>query len=82
LRQITFGWIPDLVFQKGPTQSGPLHGLNQITSLGYPVLFGISRKRVVDYLIGGNSLPVDRDQATAVPVCMGSAKGMQNGPCS
>ncbi len=29
-----------------------LQGLEQITALGYPVLFGISRKRVVDYLLG------------------------------
>lgn len=52
-----------------------LQGLDQITGLGYPVLFGISRKRVVDYLLGGNSLPTDRDQVTAAL----SAWAVQNG---
>ncbi len=52
-----------------------LQGLDQITSLGYPVLFGISRKRVVDYLIGGNSLPTDRDQATAALSAWAVQKG-------
>ncbi|HFU4216946.1 TPA: dihydropteroate synthase [Streptococcus suis] len=52
-----------------------LQGLDQITSLGYPVLFGISRKRVVDYLLGGNSLPTDRDQATAALSAWAVQKG-------
>lgn len=52
-----------------------LQGLDQITSLGYPVLFGISRKRVVDYLLGGNSLPTDRDQATAALSAWAIQKG-------
>ncbi|HFI0500677.1 TPA: dihydropteroate synthase [Streptococcus suis] len=52
-----------------------LQGLEQITALGYPVLFGISRKRVVDYLLGGNSLPVDRDQATAALSAWAVQKG-------
>ncbi|WP_161940958.1 dihydropteroate synthase, partial [Streptococcus suis] len=52
-----------------------LQGLEQITALGYPVLFGISRKRVVDYLLGGNSLPTDRDQATAALSAWAVQKG-------
>ncbi|HFU4115637.1 TPA: dihydropteroate synthase [Streptococcus suis] len=52
-----------------------LQGLAQITALGYPVLFGISRKRVVDYLLGGNSLPTDRDQATAALSAWAVQKG-------
>ncbi|HEL1995354.1 TPA: dihydropteroate synthase [Streptococcus suis] len=52
-----------------------LQGLEQITALGYPVLFGISRKRVLDYLLGGNSLPTDRDQATAALSAWAVQKG-------
>ncbi|HEL1780916.1 TPA: dihydropteroate synthase [Streptococcus suis] len=52
-----------------------LQGLEQITALGYPVLFGISRKRVVNYLLGGNSLPTDRDQATAALSAWAVQKG-------
>lgn len=52
-----------------------LQGLDQLTNLGYPVLFGISRKRVVDYLLGGNSLPTDRDQATAALSAWALSKG-------
>ncbi len=54
-----------------------LQGLEQITALGYPVLFGISRKRVVDYLLGGNSLPTDRDQATAALSAWAVQKGFK-----
>ena len=32
-----------------------LKGLDKVVALCYPVLFGISRKRVVDYLLGGNT---------------------------
>ncbi|HFI0790806.1 TPA: dihydropteroate synthase [Streptococcus suis] len=52
-----------------------LQGLDQITGIGYPVLFGISRKRVVDYLLGGNSLPTDRDQSTAALSAWAVQKG-------
>ncbi|WP_029180049.1 dihydropteroate synthase [Streptococcus suis] len=52
-----------------------LQGLDHITGLGYPVLFGISRKRVVDFLLGGNSLPTDRDQATAALSAWAVQKG-------
>ena len=31
-----------------------LRGLAEVTKLGYPVLFGISRKRVVDSLLGSH----------------------------
>lgn len=52
-----------------------LQGLEQITGLGYPVLFGISRKRVVDHLLGGNTLVTDRDQATAALSAWAISKG-------
>lgn len=52
-----------------------LQGLEQITGLGYPVLFGISRKRVVDHLLGGNTLATDRDQATAALSAWAISKG-------
>ncbi|MFH0373093.1 dihydropteroate synthase [Streptococcus sp. A22] len=52
-----------------------LQGLEKITGLGYPVLFGISRKRVVDHLLGGNTLAADRDQATAALSAWAISKG-------
>lgn len=52
-----------------------LQGLDQLTNLGYPVLFGISRKRVVDHLLGGNTLSTDRDQATAALSAWAIMKG-------
>lgn len=54
-----------------------LQGLEQVTGLGYPVLFGISRKRVVDHLLGGNTLPDQRDQATAALTAWAIQKGCQ-----
>lgn len=54
-----------------------LHGLEAITALGYPVLFGISRKRVVDHLLGGNTLASQRDQATAALSAFAIQKGCQ-----
>ena len=48
-----------------------------MTSIGYPVLFGISRKRVVDYLLGGNTAPKERDQATAALSGFALEKGCQ-----
>ncbi|MDU4481179.1 MAG: dihydropteroate synthase, partial [Streptococcus vestibularis] len=44
---------------------------------GYPVLFGISRKRVVDYLLGGNIPAKDRDQGTAALSAYAVGKGCQ-----
>lgn len=54
-----------------------LKGLDKVTNLGYPVLFGISRKRVVDALLGGNTAPLDRDQSTAALSAWAMAKGCQ-----
>ena len=54
-----------------------LRGLDQVTALGYPVLFGISRKRVVDYLLGGGTVAKDRDQATAALSVFAISKGCQ-----
>ena len=54
-----------------------LKGLDKVVDLGYPVLFGISRKRVVDYLLGGNTQAKDRDQGTAALSGYAVSKGCQ-----
>ena len=54
-----------------------LRGLDKVVGLGYPVLFGISRKRVVDYLLGGNIPAKDRDQGTAALSAYAVGKGCQ-----
>ena len=54
-----------------------LKGLDKVVALGYPVLFGISRKRVVDYLLGGNTQAKDRDQGTAALSGYAVSKGCQ-----
>lgn len=65
-------------FAKNPQHNiDLLKGLDQVCKLGYPVLFGISRKRVVDHLLGGGSNPLDRDQATATLSAYAIAKGCQ-----
>lgn len=54
-----------------------LKGLDKVVTLGYPVLFGISRKRVVNYLLGGNTQAKDRDQGTAALSGYAVTKGCQ-----
>lgn len=54
-----------------------LRGLDKVVGLGYPVLFGISRKRVVDYLLGGNIPAKDRDQGTVALSAYAVSKGCQ-----
>ena len=54
-----------------------LKGLDKVVALGYPVLFGISRKRVVNYLLGGNTQAKDRDQGTAALSGYAVTKGCQ-----
>ena len=51
--------------------------MDKVVALGYPVLFGISRKRVVDYLLGGNTQAKDRDQGTAALSGYAVSKGCQ-----
>lgn len=61
-------WLdPGFGFAKNEQQNiDLLKGLEQVTNLGYPVLFGISRKRVVDYLLGGgHTKPLERDMGAA-----------------
>lgn len=72
-------WIdPGFGFAKTAEQNvALLKGLDKVTSLGYQTLFGISRKRTVDYLLGGNTKPLDRDQATAVLSVYAITKGCQ-----
>lgn len=54
-----------------------LQGLDKVVELGYPILFGISRKRVVDYLLGGNIPAKNRDQGTAALSGYAVSKGCQ-----
>ncbi|EHJ57572.1 dihydropteroate synthase [Streptococcus urinalis FB127-CNA-2] len=54
-----------------------LRELEKVTNLGYPVLFGISRKRTVNYLLGGNRQPLDRDLGTAALSAYAISKGCQ-----
>lgn len=70
-------WIdPGFGFAKTAEQNITLlKGLDDIVGLGYPVLFGISRKRTVDYLLGGDTKPLERDQGTAALSAYAIQKG-------
>ena len=70
-------WIdPGFGFPKNEAQNIELlKGLERVTSLGYPVLFGISRKRTVNYLLGGNRDMLERDQGTAALSAWALMKG-------
>ena len=72
-------WLdPGFGFAKNVEQNlNLLKGLEQVTNLGYPVLFGISRKRVVDSLLGGGTKPQERDMATAALSAYAIDKGCQ-----
>lgn len=72
-------WIdPGFGFAKNVDQNMELlNGLDAVCQLGYPVLFGISRKRVVDHLLGGNTAALDRDMGTAALSAWAIAKGCQ-----
>lgn len=72
-------WLdPGFGFAKNVEQNlALLKDLEEVTQLGYPVLFGISRKRVVDALLGGNTKPLERDGATAALSSWAIAKGCQ-----
>lgn len=72
-------WVdPGFGFAKNEAQNIELlKGLESVCELGYPVLFGISRKRVVDYLLGGGTLAVDRDMGTAALSAWAISKGCQ-----
>ncbi len=72
-------WLdPGFGFSKNSAQNIELlRDLDKVTQLGYPILFGISRKRVVDYLLGGATKPSDRDQATAALTSYAISKGCQ-----
>ena len=70
-------WIdPGFGFPKNEAQNIELlKGLERVTSLGYPVLFGISRKRTVNYLLGGNRDMLERDQGTVALTAWALMKG-------
>lgn len=72
-------WIdPGFGFAKNVQQNiALLKGLEKVCQLGYPVLFGISRKRVVDALLGGGSHVLERDKATAALSAYAISKGCQ-----
>ncbi|MBM7642938.1 dihydropteroate synthase [Streptococcus loxodontisalivarius] len=72
-------WIdPGFGFAKTEEQNIELlKGLEQVCQLGYPVLFGISRKRTVDYLLGGQTKPLERDMGTAALTAHAISKGCQ-----
>ncbi|AGM98902.1 dihydropteroate synthase [Streptococcus iniae] len=72
-------WIdPGFGFAKNAEQNIELlKGLESVCQMGYPVLFGISRKRTVDYLMGGNTKALDRDEATATLSAYALSKGCQ-----
>ena len=56
-----------------------LHGLDQLTELGYPVLIGVSRKRFLTSLIAGSdgipTAPADADAATAAVSALAASRG-------
>lgn len=70
-------WLdPGFGFAKNVQQNiDLLQGLEKVCQLGYPVLFGISRKRVVDYLLGGDTKALERDDATAALSAWAIQKG-------
>lgn len=72
-------WIdPGFGFAKNEVQNIELlQGLDAVCQLGYPVLFGISRKRTVDYLLGGGTAALERDMGTAALSAWAIAKGCQ-----
>lgn len=72
-------WIdPGFGFAKNEEQNIELlKGLDAVCQLGYPVLFGISRKRTVDFLLGGGTKATDRDMGTAALSAWAIAKGCQ-----
>lgn len=70
-------WIdPGFGFAKNEEQNIELlKGLDAVCQLGYPVLFGISRKRTVDFLLGGGTKATERDMGTAALSAWAIAKG-------
>lgn len=72
-------WIdPGFGFAKNEAQNIELlQGLDAVCQLGYPVLFGISRKRTVDYLLGGGTAALERDMGTAALSAWTITKGCQ-----
>lgn len=72
-------WIdPGFGFAKNEAQNIELlQGLDAVCQLGYPVLFGISRKRTVDYLLGGGTAALERDMGTVALSAWAITKGCQ-----
>lgn len=72
-------WIdPGFGFSKAASDNiSLLKGLERITDLGYPVLFGISRKRTVAALLDGQQDLAEKDQATAALSVYAIMKGCQ-----
>lgn len=71
---------PGLGFSKAGSANWPLlAGLDELASLGLPVLVGASRKRFLGHLLAGADgepvAPLDRDHATAAVSALAAAAG-------
>ena len=68
---------PGIGFGKTPADNlTVLSRLNELTSLGCPILLGTSRKRFIGEALGGLP-PEDRVEGTAATVALGITKGAQ-----
>ncbi|WP_046173326.1 dihydropteroate synthase [Domibacillus indicus] len=65
---------PGIGFAKTMNQNiEMMQNLDEIAALGYPVLLGTSRKRIIDYVL---NVPVDeRMEGTGATCCFGAQKG-------
>jgi dihydropteroate synthase len=67
---------PGLGFSKTAQNNWELlRGLPELTTLGYPVLIGASRKRFLAPLLAEDAAPADRDPATAVISALAAQAG-------
>ena len=65
---------PGIGFGKTPVQNlEVMQGMEQLTSLGYPILLGTSRKRFIGEVL--NAEIDDRVEGTGATVSIGIAKG-------
>ena len=51
--------------------------LDELVATGYPVLLATSRKRFIKEMIGGDTTPTQRDEATAGTTAYGITKGIR-----
>lgn len=68
---------PGLGFDKTAEQGWRLlAGLNQLRDVGYPVLIGVSRKRMLGDTLGEHATMADRDLATAMVSALAAGDGV------